>query len=100
MRLRLNIAGIVLLVLTTSAIGCQGLCEEPEAVFPTRDVVVAAQWIEQGANIELEMLTLRSVPLDETNSMAYAEPALVVGSMAAVEILEFQIIAPNLLVAE
>jgi flagella basal body P-ring formation protein FlgA len=103
MRLRPNIgASIILLLLMTSAIGCQSLCEEQdlEAVFPTRDVVVAAQGIEQGASIENEMLTQRSVPVDETTEMALTDIGSALGKVAAIDILTNQMISPNMLVAE
>jgi len=103
MRLRPNIGvSIIVLLLMTSAIGCQYLCEEQdlEAVFPTKEVVVAAQGIEQGASIEREMLTLRAVPIDETNEMAFTDIGSALGEVAAIDILTNQIISPNMLVAE
>lgn len=96
---RLSIPSIVLL-LTTSTVGCQYVCDEPEMIIPTRDVVVAAQAIDQGTSIELEMLAGRSVPIDESNSMAFEDPASAVGKMAAVDIPQFQMITPNLLIDE
>jgi len=96
---RLTIPSIVLL-LTTSTVGCQPLCDEPEMTIPTRDVVVAAQAIEQGTSIELEMLTQRSVPIDESSSMAFESPTSAFGKVAAVDIPQFQMITPNLLIDE
>jgi flagella basal body P-ring formation protein FlgA len=96
--LRLSIASIVLMLLTTSAVGCQYLSEDEQLTIPTRDVVVAAQAIEQGASIEREMLAMRSVPIDDTNSMALEDPALALGKVAVVDIPPSQMITPNLLV--
>jgi len=102
MRLRLNIATIALLLLTTSAVGCQYLLpqDDPDEVFPTVEVVVAAKAIEQGAVIEPLMLTVRSVPIDPTNEIALTDRAEVLGKVAAIDILPFQMITPNLLVDE
>ena len=38
--------------------------EEPETVFPTREVVVASEFIPERETIQLNMLTTREVPLD------------------------------------
>jgi hypothetical protein len=99
---RLSIASIALLLLTTSAVGCQYLLppDDPLMPFPTRDVVLATEAIDQGASIEPEMLTVRAVPLDDTNSMALSDPASALGKVAAIDILPFQMITPNLLVDE
>jgi len=103
MRLRpITGASLILLLLMTSAIGCQALREEQdlEAVIPTIDVVVAAQGIEQGTSIERELLTVRSVPNDATNEMALTDVGSALGKVAAIDILANQIISPNMLVAE
>ena len=60
MRLRSVITGVVLLVLATSGVAAG---HEPEAVFPTRTVVVAADFIPAGEPIEAAMLTLREVAI-------------------------------------
>lgn len=101
MRLRLNIATIALL-LTMSAVGCQYLLpqDDPDEVFPTVEVVVAAKAIEQGAVIEDLDLAVRSVPVDLTNEIALTDRAEVLGNVAAIDILPFQMITPNLLVDE
>ena len=103
MRLRPNTgASVILMLLMNSAIGRQYLCEEQdlEAAIPTRNVVVAAQLIEQGTSIEREMLTLRSAPIDPTNGMAFTDIGSTLGEVAAIDILQFQIISPNVLSAE
>ena len=66
--------------------------------FPTRDVVVAARYLEAGFPIEADMLILRSVPLDESNEGAYGDPSDVLGWVPAVDILTTQPIRPSLLV--
>ncbi len=71
--------------------------EEPETVFPTREVVVAADFIPARETIELNMLSTREVPLDESNAGAYTAPAEVAGSVAAISIIESQPITPYML---
>ena len=102
MRLRSIITSIVLLVLATSAVGCAVVCDqyvadEPEEIFPTRDVVVAARTIEQGADIDSDMVAVRAVPVDEPSEMAFSDPTQVLGEVAAIDILPNQIIFPNML---
>ena len=102
MRSRSIITSIVLLVLTTSAVGCAVVCdqyvaEQPEMVIPTWDVVVATRTIEQGADIDADMVTVRSVPVDATSEMAFSDPTRVLGEVAAIDILPNQIILPNML---
>ena len=46
------------------------------------------------------LIAVRAVPLDDTNSMAYTESSQVVGKAAAIDILELQLVTPNLLVEE
>jgi Flp pilus assembly protein CpaB len=67
------------------------------AALPTRDVVVAAVPIPIRATIEASQLTIRTVPEDASNANAFADPADVVGKVAAVSIYQFQPISPNLL---
>ena len=100
--LRPSIATVVLLLLTVSVIGCRYLLppDDPLIVIPTRDVVIAAQAVDQGATIEGEMLALRTVPLDDTNSMAFTDVMSVLGRVAAVDIPQSQMITPNLLIAD
>jgi flagella basal body P-ring formation protein FlgA len=73
---------------------------EPEAVIPTRSVVAAARPIEQGTTIEREMLTLRNVPLDASSDMAITDIGTAVGRVPAIDILENQIVTPNMLEAQ
>ncbi len=71
--------------------------EEPETVFPTRDVVVAADFIPERETIQLNMLSTREVPLDDSNAGAFTTPEEVAGSVAAISILEAQPITPYML---
>ena len=71
--------------------------EEPVAVFPTRDVVVAANLINAREPIDALDVTVRSVPLDDTNATAFVDRNLVVNEIAAIDILPFQPISPNML---
>ena len=105
MRSRLaTIASIVVLVFAIVVVADEVLCcaADPRDPFPIpiRDVVLAARPIERGATIGSEMLTVRAVPIDETNSMVLVEPAEALGKVAAIDILQFQMITPNLLVSE
>jgi flagella basal body P-ring formation protein FlgA len=102
MRFRLYIASIVLLIFSILSVGCEALLppDDPLIPMPTRDVVLAVQGIGVGTRIDPEMVTIRTVPLDDTNSMAYAERSQVLGKVAAIDILELQLITPNLLVDE
>jgi hypothetical protein len=68
-----------------------------EAVIPTKDVVVATRTIEQGTTLGPEVVSMRAVPIDETNQHALTDPAEVIGRVAAIDILESQVLAPNLL---
>jgi hypothetical protein len=78
----------------------KGQPPELKVAVPTRNVVIGAGMIEQGTSIGLEMLTVWTVPIDETNEMALTDPALVCGRTAAIDILPNQPIAPNMLVPE
>ena len=103
MRSRLaTIASIVVLVFAIAVVGREVLrpAADPEIPIPTTEVVLAVQAIEDGTRIETEMITVRAVPLDDTNAMALAEPAEALGKVAAIDILQFQMITPNLLVSE
>ncbi len=71
--------------------------EEPEAAFPTREVVVAAEAIPARATIESLQLALRPVPVDDTTASAFTDRDLVSGQVAAIPILQFQPITPNML---
>ncbi len=48
-------------------------------IYPTRDIVIAAQTIKAGEVIDTEALTLRAVPIDDTNATAFADRADVEG---------------------
>jgi Flp pilus assembly protein CpaB len=106
MRSRLaTIASVVALVFAVvfvlAVVGREALLQpENPDVIPTRDVVLAIQPIEAGTRIGPDMIALRVVPLDDTNSMAYTESSRVVGKVAAIDILESQLVTPNLLVEE
>jgi len=63
----------------------------------TRDVVVAARFIEAGDAIGADMLKIWPVTIDDTNSMAFTDPAQVVGTVAAIDILQSQLLTPNML---
>ena len=71
--------------------------EEPEAAFPTRDVVVAAEAIPARATIESLQLAIRPVPVDDTTASAFTDREEVVNQVAAIPILQFQPITPNML---
>jgi flagella basal body P-ring formation protein FlgA len=101
MCIRPLIAGIALL-LAASLVGCEALlpADDPLLPIPTRDVVLAVEAIEAGTLIEPQMISRRTVPLDPTNSMALTQPSDVVGKRAVIDILELQLITPNLLAEE
>lgn len=71
--------------------------EEQADVFPTREVVVAAEPIPARARIETLQLVLRTVTMDDTTSAAFTDPYLVAGQVAAIPILQYQPITPNML---
>jgi len=71
--------------------------EEPEEVFPTRDVVVAADLITARSTIDGLQLAIRPVPIDDTNANAFTAREQVQGQIAAIDILQFQPITPNML---
>ena len=71
--------------------------DEPETVFPTKDVVVAAELINARDTIGMNQLTIRSVPIDDTNAAAFEDRTLVAGQIAAIPILINQPVTPNML---
>ncbi len=71
--------------------------DEPEEVFPTRQVVVAGDFIPARENIGLDMITLREVQLDDSNAGAFTQVEEVAGSVAAISILANQPITPFML---
>jgi len=74
--------------------------ETPETVFPTRDIVVAAELIPARTKIDSLQLSVRSVPVDDTNSDALTDRDAAVGKLAAIPILQFQPITENMLAKE
>jgi Flp pilus assembly protein CpaB len=93
------IVGVLLAIAAGAAafmLSSQGT-EEPEAVFPTRDVVVAADLITARTTIDGLQLAMRPVPIDDTNASAFSDRAQVQGQIAAIDILQFQPITPNML---
>jgi Flp pilus assembly protein CpaB len=93
------IVGVILAIAAGAAafmLSSQGT-EEPEAVFPTRDVVVAADLITARSTIDGLQLAMRPVPIDDTNANAFTDRAQVQGQIAAIDILQFQPITPNML---
>jgi Flp pilus assembly protein CpaB len=74
--------------------------EEPEAVFPTREVVVAARPIAARQTIDALDLAVRPVPIDDSNASAFSTRDQVVGSVTAIPILEFQPITKNMLATD
>lgn len=71
--------------------------DEPETVFPTRDIVVAAGPIDARQTIDATMIAVRPVPIDDTNATAFTDRDLVVNKIAAIPIVQFQPITPNML---
>jgi Flp pilus assembly protein CpaB len=93
------IVGVLLAIAAGAAafmLSSQGT-EEPEAVFPTRDVVVAADLITARTTIDGLQLAMRPVPIDDTNASAFTDRTQVQGQIAAIDILQFQPITPNML---
>jgi Flp pilus assembly protein CpaB len=91
----------VLLALAAGAaaftLSSQGTDDAEEPTFATRDVVVAAVPIDARDTIEPQMVSLRPVPLDDTNASAFTDRDEVVGKIAAIPIVQFQPITPNML---
>lgn len=71
--------------------------EEQADVFPTREVVVAAEPIPARGTIESLQLVVRTVTMDDTTSSAFTDPDEVAGQVAAIPILQYQPITPNML---
>jgi Flp pilus assembly protein CpaB len=71
--------------------------EQPEVVFPTRDVVVAADLIPARSSIDGLQLAIRPVAIDLSNEQAFTDRDQVQGQVAAIDILPFQPITPNML---
>jgi Flp pilus assembly protein CpaB len=71
--------------------------DEAATVFPTRNVVVAADFIPARETIQFDMVTLREVPLDVSNEGAFTDPAQVAGSVAGISIVGSQPITPYML---
>jgi len=71
--------------------------QEPAVVFPTRDVVVAADFIPARQTITLESLELRPLQVDESNAGAFVSLDEVANSVAAISILANQPITPYML---
>jgi Flp pilus assembly protein CpaB len=71
--------------------------DEPEIVFPTRDVVVAADLIPARSTIDGLQLAIRPIAIDESNAQAFTDRDQVQGQIAAIDILPFQPITPNML---
>lgn len=71
--------------------------EEPETAFPTREVIVAADFIPARETIQFDMLVPRQVQIDESNAGAFTDAAEVAGSVAAISILANQPITPYML---
>lgn len=93
------VVGVLLAIAAGAAafmLSSQGT-EEPEAVFPTRDVVVAADLIAARSTIDGLQLAIRPVPIDDTNASAFTLREEVQGQIAAIDILQFQPITPNML---
>ena len=71
--------------------------DEPEEVFPTREVVVAADFIPARENIGLDMITTRPLQLDDSNAGAFTDVNEVANNVAAISILANQPITPYML---
>lgn len=71
--------------------------DQPEVVFPTREVVVAADLIPARSSIDGLQLAIRPIAIDESNAQAFVDRDAVQGKIAAIDILPFQPITPNML---
>jgi Flp pilus assembly protein CpaB len=71
--------------------------DEPQVTFPTREIVVAAGPINARATIDATSIATRLVPLDDSNASAFTTRDEVVGKIAAIPIVQFQPITPNML---
>jgi Flp pilus assembly protein CpaB len=93
------IIGVLLAIAAGAAafvLSNQGQEEQADA-FPTREVVVAAEPIPARVKIEALQLVVRTVTMDDTTTSAFTDPDLVVGQVAAIPILQYQPITPNML---
>ena len=93
------VVGVLLAIAAGAAafiLSSQGT-EPDTTVFPTREVVVAANLINARSTIGVEDLSVRAVPIDDTNAEAFADRDLVTNQVAAIDILQFQPITPNML---
>jgi Flp pilus assembly protein CpaB len=93
------VVGVLLAILAGAAaffLSSQGT-EEPTLLLPTREIVVAANEITARESIDVLDLTIRAVPVDDTNATAFTDRDLVVNQIAAIDILPFQPISPNML---
>ena len=95
-------AGTLALVLVIGVIGRDALIPPGDNVLPipTSDVMVAVRPIKAGTPIAPGMVAMLTVPSDVTNSMAYTGSSEILGKVAAIDILEWQLLTPNLLVEE
>lgn len=94
------VVGVLLAIAAGAAaffLSSQGQEEGPETVFPTREIVIAANEITAREAIDALDLTVRAVPVDDTNATAFTSRDDVVGEIAAIDILPFQPITPNML---
>ena len=71
--------------------------DDSATVFPTREIVVAANAITARQTIDTLDLTIRAVPVDDTNLGAFTDRDEVVNQVAAIDILALQPITPNML---
>jgi Flp pilus assembly protein CpaB len=71
--------------------------DEPVAVIPTNDIVVAAELIPARTAIGLTQVQVRSVPIDDTNAAAFTDRNAVVDQVTAIDILPLQPITRNML---
>jgi Flp pilus assembly protein CpaB len=71
--------------------------DEPETAYPTRDIVVAAADLQARVPIGLNDVTIRTVPVDDTNASAFTSRDEVEGKIAAIPIFAAQPITPNML---
>ena len=93
------VVGVILAIAAGAAafmLSNQGPEETTEA-FPTRDVVVAAEPIGARETIDTLKLVIRTVTMDETTAQAFTDTAFVAGQVAAIPILQYQPITPNML---
>ena len=93
------VVGVLLAIAAGAAafmLSSQGT-DQPEEAFPTREVVVAAQPINARDTIEALEVVLRPVVMDETTANAFDQREQVVGQVAAIPILQYQPITPNML---